>query len=122
MPPIVGDPIGAALGAPDIELPGPMSVTWTLPAGVTRVAGVAELPVSARAWGDCSVVMFDGAGAQVWTTRLSGDAPSAPFNIDLSGKDALTLTVRVEAGANGPIEDRVLLRRVLLLLDNKQAN
>jgi hypothetical protein len=116
-PPIVGDALGAPLGAPDIELPGPMGVTWSLPADARRIAGVVELPASARAWGDCNVVMLDEAGRERWSARLNGQDPRQDFNLDLGAEPTSSLTVRVDAGANGPIEDRVLLRRVLLLLD-----
>lgn len=117
-PPIVGDPILAPLGAADIELPGPMSVTWTLPLLATRIAGVLELPESSRVWGDCNVTILASDGGKLFTTRLNADKPQVPFNVALpTGKQSLT--VRVDAGENGPIEDRVLIRRALILLDVK---
>jgi hypothetical protein len=120
-PPIIGDRLGAPLGAPDIELPGPMGVTWSLPADASRVAGVVELPASARAWGDCHVVMFDAAGRERWTARLNAQTPRFDFNLDLSAEPTRELTIRVDAAANGPIEDRVLIRRALLLLEATPA-
>lgn len=115
-PPNIADALGAPLGAPDIELPGPMAVTWTLPADAQRVAGVIELPASARAWGDCNVLLLDASGSQRWSARANSQAPRHAFNLDLTNAPTSALTLRVDAGANGPIEDRILLRRALILL------
>lgn len=117
-PPVIGDSVLSPLGAADIELPGPMSVTWTLPALSTRIAGVLELPESSRVWGDCNVTISTGDGAKLFSTRLNGEKPTAAFNVVLP-KGKQSLTVRVDAGENGPIEDRVLIRRALILLDVK---
>lgn len=115
-PPIIADALGAPLGAPDIELPGPMGVTWTLPTNAQRVAGVIELPASARAWGDCNVILLDAAGKERWSARVNNQAPRHAFNLDLTNAPTQDLTLRVDAGANGPIEDRILVRRALILL------
>jgi hypothetical protein len=116
----VGGAPGAVLGAPDIELPGPMSVSWTLPAGASRLGGVAELPEDSRAWGDCFLVMTVGSGDrahEVFRTELSGAAPRAEFNVELpAAGPAPALTVTVDAGPYGPIQDRVVLKRAVLLL------
>lgn len=122
VPPIVADALGAPLGAPDIELPGPMAVTWTLPAEAQRVAGVIELPASARAWGDCNVTLLDDAGNERWSARVNNQTPRNTFNLDLTASPTQTLTLRVDAGANGPIEDRVLIRRALILLAPANAS
>ncbi len=114
-PPLVGDPALALLGAADIELPGPMAVTWSLP-DATRIAGTVELPMSSRLWGDCVVSIGVASSGQVrplWRGRLDESTPEAPFNLELPGGSDVQWTVRLEAGENGPIMDRVVLRRVL---------
>ena len=115
-PPLVGDPSLALLGAADIELPGPMTVTWSLPDAV-RIAGVVELPESSRLWGDCDVAIEAIASGRVlplWRHRLNEATPEASFNLELPGGSDLEWRVRLEAGENGPIMDRVVLRRVLV--------
>lgn len=115
-PPAVGDPALALLGAADIELPGPMTVTWSLP-GAARIAGDVELPESSRLWGDCNVTIEAIASGRVvplWRHRLNEATPEASFNLELPGGSDLEWRVRLEAGENGPIMDRVVLRRVLV--------
>ena len=107
----------APAGAADIEFPGPMRATWTLPAGVTRFAALAELPRSAQPWGDFEmVVRVDGREAL--RERLHEGRPAVEINLPISGKE---LTVVVEPGRNGPINDRLVLRRALLLLSPTAA-
>lgn len=118
-PPVLGDPVTSPLGAADIELPGPMSVTWTMPERAVRIAGVLELPESSRVWGDCNVTLTAQDGSKLFTTRLNGAAPIATFNVVLPTSKKSAITVRVDAGENGPIEDRVVIRRALILLDVK---
>ena len=124
-PPVTGDSGQAVLGASTIELPGPMRVRWTLPEGATRLAGVATLGDTPGAWADCGVVIvLDGGGQQLELARarLRPGEDEMAFNLELppglSG-EARTLEVRVEAGAYGPIQDRVLLERVLLLVERE---
>lgn len=116
----VGAANGAVLGAPDIELPGPMSVSWPLPEGAARLGGIAELPEDCRAWGDCSLVMTVGMAdrpREVFRAGLNGANPRAEFNVALPASDGrgAVLTITVEAGAFGPIQDRVVLERAVLL-------
>jgi hypothetical protein len=57
----------------------------------------------------------DGEGVrELVRQRLSGEAPSLRINAELGKGAGRTLEVRVEPGAFGPVEDRVLLRRPLL--------
>jgi len=98
--------------APDLELPGPMRIDWTLPRSASRFSALVEMPDDAFPWGDCEVV-FEVDGVEQARVRLNEEQPSREIAIDLDGQ---TLTVRVEPGAYGPVKDRVLLRRPLLLL------
>lgn len=110
------------LGADDILLPGPMLVEWELPAGATRLSGWVTLDPSARAWGDCTVslgVIEPGQSEPTTTLArqgVSADQPVMPVNIDLPGLPGKArLRVTVDAGPSGPIQDRVWLRRMLIV-------
>jgi hypothetical protein len=109
----IGDADRAVLGAGDIELPGPLNVEWDLPAGAVQFGATAELPRQMWTWGDCQVVV-DAGGTEVFRARLNADQPTAGIAVALGG--ARRLSVRVEPGAYGPVQDRVLLRRPLLLV------
>lgn len=111
------------LSAPDLELPGPMQAVWRLPPGARRFAGVAELPPEALPWGDCEVVVAVD-GVEAWRTRLHSAQPRAEFSVALMAQSAggaaggaRDLTITVEPGQRGPINDRVVLRRPLLLVE-----
>lgn len=124
-PPHAGDARTAPLGAADIEIPGPMTVEWVLPAGVSRLAGTAELARSTRGWGDCELIIEDlGSGTpapapqRLFSRRLTAQAPSARFDVALAPTPSADhrLRVTVDPGQGGPIQDRVFLRRPLLML------
>ncbi len=118
----------APLGAQDIEVSGPVTAVWDLGTGALRISGVVEMAPSDRVWGDCTVTLEDVAsgsdgaltaeGRELWTARINGDSPSAAFLVDLPAADdprtPRRLRVRVGEGANGPVQDRVWLRRVLI--------
>lgn len=104
-----GDAASAPLWAADIELPGPMVADWKLPEGAARLAGWAELPEENWTWGDC-VVTINDATRELWRARLTADAPLARFDLDLTSSD---LRIILSAGEH-PIQDRVVLRRVLV--------
>jgi len=116
-PPIITTPT-APLGASDIELPGPMRVEWTLPRGVTRFATTLELPPSARLWGDCEVVVeavnSGGVATILAKAPLNQSTPQAVVNSPLNG--AAKVRITVNPGPSGPIQDRVVIRRALLLI------
>lgn len=128
-PVVVGPARGVALGAADIELPGPMSAEWMLPPGASHVSMRLELPESARVFGDCVVrVEIAGEEASGVTHRLSSESPSAMVRLALgdalgrapSAEGVRRLVVRVEAGERGGIQDRVVIRRGLVLVDAPQ--
>jgi hypothetical protein len=109
------------LDAPDIELPGPMSVEWSLPAGAVRLAGWAEVPTESRLWAEFALV-FEGVSAAGVATPLaresmSGTRPLVEFNIAVPSPAPARLRVTLEPGARGPIQDRAVLRRTLVLLN-----
>lgn len=115
---------GAPLAAADILLPGPMTVSWAIPTGAASVIGYAQMDDRSFAWGDCTVVVSVApapatAGAaerELARGRLNATTPSLTISADLGAiKPGDTLKVRTESGERGPIQDRVVLRRVLLL-------
>ena len=101
------------LNTPGVELPGPMEVRWSLPAGAMRFAAVAELPLESLPWGDLEIVVSQ-SGTELLRERLNQSQPRAEFSLVVQPGE---LRVTVEPGANGPISDRVLLRRPLLLIE-----
>lgn len=115
-PPRAGraDPL---LGAADVELPGPMSVEWTLPTGAERIGGWIVLPPAYHEWGDCTVRLeaLGGAGAsEIGRESVNAARALVPINVPLPA-GARTLRITVEAGAYGPIQDRIVLRRMLVV-------
>lgn len=106
------------LFVPDLMVPGPMVITWEAPEGARRVAMDVELPEGSRSWGDCQVALaFETrAGvAQGPRVRVHRGAPVQHLASDLPpGVRRITLTL--EEGAFGPVQDRVVLRRPMLLM------
>jgi hypothetical protein len=121
------------LFAGDIELPGPIEVSWDLPRGATRMACRVALPAAGRAWADVVVrvlVREGGEAREVASVELSREKPGAVLNVDLGGGVLgaaraagveRSLIVRVEAGEMGPIQDTVRLERGVVLLDPEEA-
>ena len=87
---------------------------YVLPAGATYFAAEAQLPALSRAWGDCELIIRDD-DRTIFMTRLNGETPVAMIGVRLSGS---TLTVEVTEGAAGPIHDRVVLLRSLILVED----
>lgn len=113
----------APLGISDIVLPGPMEATWTLPGKAGRIAATLELDPASRVWGDCLVTVTltpakggGGAGGvkDLLKARLNEDSPTASFTAETAGGG--TIRVRVEPGERGPVQDRVIIRRPMILL------
>ena len=115
-PPVVQDAATAPLGAADIELPGPMSVSWELPGKASAVGFSAELPPAARALGACALVaQVDGVEAA--RERLSADHPRATMIVPTGSAAPARLTLLIESGERGPIQNRVLLRGAVVLVN-----
>jgi hypothetical protein len=100
------------LGAADVLLPEPIAVEYELPANASRFAAVAELPRDAFPFGDCEfVVSVDGV--EVLRERLNPSRAAVEFAVNARGS---ILRVALEPGAYGPINDRAILRRAIILL------
>lgn len=105
----------AALGLSGIEYRGPLVVRYLLPAGCRRFAARAELPRSSQDWGDCELVIRSN-DEEVFRQRLNADNPEVQINVILSGSE---LTIELTEGANGPIQDLVILHQPMLLLEGE---
>lgn len=102
----------AALGVGAIELRGPVRVEWRLERGAARFAARAVLPPAAWAWGDCEVVVRTDDGREVQRERLYADRPEAELRAALGG--ATALTIEIERGRGGAVQDRVVLERAMV--------
>lgn len=117
--PQIGDVAAAPLGAAEIELPGPMTVEWSLPNPASRLSMRMLLPESCRRWGDAVVVIEIGTSPvrELARERINGDHPMVEINAALDAPKGSTLRIRLEAGENGPVQDRVLLRQAIVIND-----
>ncbi len=112
----------AVLGAADIAIPGPMTVEWVLPADATRFATDVELTPDLWAWGDCELVVSlagpQGRTAELRRERLSAEHPRVALNVAIteSASAPVRLRLTLEPGRYGSIQDRLLLRRPLVLV------
>lgn len=112
------------LGTRDLTIPEPGKVSWELPkgGGARRISGWAVLPEECRTWGDCTVTVTVGADAggqgssqKVVEFALSGAAPVVKIDQELpAAATNAWLIVTVGEGKNGPVQDRVVLRRMLV--------
>lgn len=107
--------VGSAVtfGAWDLELPGPMRVTYQIPEGVQRLALTAALADDTAPWGDCELVIADETRELV-RVHLSQSQPASPVNIPVTPG---VMIITLEPGAYGPIKDHVILRRAMLLVN-----
>jgi hypothetical protein len=103
----------APLGLGRVEFRGPVSVQYLLPAGSAYLSAEAALPIWARSWGDCELIIRED-DRQIFSARLNGDQPTAVIGVPLDGS---RLTVEVTEGSGGPVQDRVVLLRALVLVE-----
>lgn len=109
-----GTPV-SPLGVRDVELPGPMVVTWTLPPDARRVAFQAELAMSSRDLGDCVLIVQTADGRELARHRLSSATPIGSVNVSIP-PGTTTLSATLEAGDGGVLQDRVVLRRGMVFV------
>lgn len=116
-PVIVGSFIDAPLAIADVLLPGPMTAEWVLPVGADRLAGWLVLPETCRDWGACRVTLLL-ENTELFAQNLSGTESVVAFNVALPTGSvrpaAQRLKIIVESGERGPVQDQVLLRRVII--------
>ena len=106
----------APLNARAIEFRGPVTVSYRLPNAVNRFAASVELPDDSRNWGDLELVIRDG-GVERVRVPLNADSPRADINIELTSR---SFEVELLAGKFGPIQDRVIMRRALFMVETSE--
>jgi hypothetical protein len=111
-PPTVLDEF-APLGLGRVLFRGPVSVRYLLPEGSAYLSAEAQLPVMARSWGDCELVIRND-DREVFSARLNGDHPTAVIGVPLAGSG---LTVEVMEGSSGPVQDQVVLLRGFVVVE-----
>ena len=88
-----------------------------------------EMPRSARVWGDCVVTLTltnpndtPLLGTATWSGRINADTPTTSFSLSVpADTNPSALRVVIDAGENGPAQDRITLRDVLVLCDESPA-
>ncbi len=103
----------APLGLGRVEFRGPVSVQYLLPPGAAYLSAEAALPMKARSWGDCELVIRED-DRQVFSARLNADSPTTVIGVPLDGS---RLEVEITEGSGGPVQDQVVLLRALVLVE-----
>jgi len=105
-------------GLIDLDLRAPVLIEYDLAPGTTRFACTAELVVGP--WSDCTLIIEAGQTHSqtivIEDVHLNATQSTVSVLVDLP-KDATVLSIRVEPGANGPIQDHVILRQPRLLVE-----
>ena len=110
--PLVTDRL-APLGLSPVEMRGPVSIKYILPAGPHRFHSTVRLPASSEQWGDCELVLLVD-GVQVHRSRFNSGHTVSQLDIPIEGD---TLELQILAGANGPVQDHLRFEYALLLPD-----
>lgn len=106
-----------------LRLHAPVRVTFDLPSGATRVAGIAELATGPDAppelldWANFEL-RIDVGDDQPVRHHLHGENPAAALNLPISGRH---LEIELIDGPNGPVLDRMRLRHAVVLIESEQA-
>ncbi len=81
-------------------------------------SGEVRLPVMARQWGDCELVIRDDEREVFWA-RLNAQSPAATIGINVGGS---VLTIEIRQGSAGPIQNHVVLHRGMLLVERPEPS
>ena len=103
----------ASLQLSPLEFNGPIVVRYLLPPDCTRFAAQAMIPDDARHWADFELIIR-GNDEVLFSQRMNAIHPRADINIPLQGSE---LTIELTEGANGPIQDRLILNLPMLLIE-----
>jgi len=106
-----------------IHLHAPGTVHFELPDGARRWAGRVALDRQATlgdaaGWSDCEVIVR-GDGRVLAQQHLSAEHPAASINVPVDG---INLEVELQAGANGPVLDRVVIEQGVVLVEHAASN
>lgn len=122
------EPASDARLAPSIVFSGPMAVEWTLPDGAGAIAFDARLGPTLSAqtappgpWADAMLrisVRGRSGESTLVVQRLDSGSPTVRVAEGLPGvgEGGRTLVIELDAGAHGPIQDRLLLARPVLIM------
>jgi hypothetical protein len=111
----------APLGLSAIEYSGPLVARYILPPGAQRLIAEAELPPNSRRYGDFELVIRSN-DSELFRVRLNAAHPVASINVALGGpvsassESGRELTIELMEGGGGPIQDRLILHRPMLLM------
>ena len=104
-----------AVGLSDVEMRGPVEARYSLPQGATRFWATAIVPRFAADWADLTITIL--VDDQIVLEAGMDGTGRSRREIDLPLNHASTLTIRLDEGGRGPIQDVILLQRPMLLLD-----
>lgn len=105
----------STLGAATIEIRGPERLIYEIPQGFSVFSALVEISPVAPAWTDCVFVIRQGA---IELVRQSLSAKSPKVEIGVAIKSG-PLEIEVEDSGGGPIGDKIILRRALLIIAEK---
>lgn len=100
-----------SLDAAPIELKGPLRARWTLPESGMGFIGTLTIPRTDRRVGSFGITIKDGRKVVLKMT-LDGDNPTADVSIQMESNE---LTIEIDEGEMGPIQDVLRLDRALLI-------
>lgn len=106
--------VDAAFGVSDIELRGPVDMEFVLPDAPGRFVTQVEIPRSHVDWANLVVSVYID-DAPVVSTALHRDQPREMIVVDFEG--GRSLSIHLEEGERGPVQDVVVLRRPMLRFD-----
>lgn len=108
------------VGLREIELPGPMTVTWTLPAGASRFATTLALPAPAVDWGNASVsiILLAADGREIESLRHDLTSRTSSVNVNLELRGARRLVITLSAGPYGRVQSRANLVEPVIVLES----
>ena len=109
---VFGVPMPPRMDADAADLHAPIVVRFELPPGASRFAADVALASSDHAWADMVLSIVDEKG-DLLKQRLNRDQPSARINIAVRSGE---LTVRLDEGVNGPVQDRLRLTNAFVLI------
>jgi len=122
--PATFEPAAGVLGARALEIPSPMTLRWRLPGGARRFGTEVSLPRGMWLWGDCELevaAIRGGARMELARVRLNADTPQHVIAVELPSNgdptSEATLELRLSEGRYGPIQDRIVVSRPMILLD-----
>ncbi|MEM1071742.1 MAG: hypothetical protein AAGB48_10205 [Planctomycetota bacterium] len=92
----------------------PGETVFMLPGGATWFAASITLPIEARAWGDATLIVL-ADNTELARVPLNAASPTGRVRVQLDGRR--TLTIRLEAGAFGPVQVEARLEDAVIAVE-----